>query len=343
MKYKLKRLAAKTMLQLPERTLVRLSGGEPVFLGGRTLDPRTQFILHANRHIPRSRRLPIAAARKRLDKASLVLAGKKIKMACVEDQTIPGPTAPIPIRIYTPKISQRPAPALVYYHGGGWAMGSIESHDETCRFLAQNAGCTVISVDYRLAPEDPFPAGLDDAWAALLWVRNNTQSLDIDPDRIAVGGDSAGGNLAAAICIRAKQLGEPQPKAQLLVYPVLDCRADTPSYETYGEDFLVDKGDMHYFIGLYLDQTENTNPLVSPLAHDAPEGLAPAVITAAGFDPLHDEAELYAGKLEAAGVQVHFRSYSALTHGYMAMIGAIPTCYRATLESATLLQTLLNS
>ncbi len=233
----------------------------------------------------------------------------------VSDRTIPGPAGELPVRIYTPEGEN--LPAVVFYHGGGWVIGDIEYADIACRTIANNTPAVVISVDYRLAPEHKFPAPVDDCYAALEWTAANASSLGVDANRIAVGGDSAGGNLAAAVAIRARDENGPKIAHQLLVYPVTDHSFETPSYAENAEGYLLTKNAMVWFWDHYITGPDDSkNPLASPLQVADAKGLPPATILTAGFDPLRDEGKAYAEKLKAAGVPVTYRNWDGMIHGF---------------------------
>ncbi|MGE4609386.1 MAG: alpha/beta hydrolase [Myxococcota bacterium] len=234
----------------------------------------------------------------------------------VEDRSIPGPAGEIPLRVYTPE-SDGPFGVFVFYHGGGWVIGDRDTHDRECRTLCEQAGCIVVSVDYRLAPEHVFPAAADDAFAALQWVGNNARELGGDPERIAVGGDSAGGNLAAVVALLARDAGGPALRFQLLVYPAVDLR--TPSGFTSRKEneegpFLtldtMEWFENHYFAS---DQ-DRIAPNASPLLASSHADLPPALVVTAEFDPLRDEGEAYAKALEQAGVETTLHRYDGMPH-----------------------------
>jgi acetyl esterase len=237
----------------------------------------------------------------------------------VEDRTIPGPAGEIPIRIYRPSAEQS-LPALVYFHGGGWVIGSIQTHDAVCRSLTNGAQCVVISVDYRLAPEHKFPAAADDAYAATRWVADNAASHGVDPARIAVGGDSAGGNLAAVVALMAKERGGPAIVYQVLVYPVTDHNLDTASYQANAEGYLLTKRSMIWFWNHYLNSdADGLDPRASPLRAADLSGLPPALVITAEYDPLRDEGAAYAERLKQAGVPVVYSNYDGMIHGFFGM------------------------
>lgn len=259
------------------------------------------------------------------------LAGPGEDVADSSDRSIPGPDGDIPVRIITPAgAPDGPLPCLVYYHGGGWVIGDLDSLDTTCRALANRAGTKVVSVDYRLAPEHKFPAPVDDCYAALRWVADNAGSIGVDPDRLAVGGDSAGGNLAAAVALRARDEGGPRIALQALVYPVTNHSFDTPSYQENADGYLLTRDSMVWFWDHYLkDADDSANPWASPLRAGDLSGLPPAVVITAEFDPLRDEGEAFAAKLADAGVRVVQRRFDGQIHGFFQMPGTIPAGFEA--------------
>ncbi|MBI2766832.1 MAG: alpha/beta hydrolase [Chloroflexi bacterium] len=260
-----------------------------------------------------------------------------------EDRTIPGPAGEIPVRIYRPEGATGTLPVLVYYHGGGWVIGNIESHDPACRTLCYNTGCVVISVDYRLAPEHKYPAAADDSYAAVKWVAENAASLGIDPARIAVGGDSAGGNLAAVVCLMARDKGGPPIAFQMLIYPVVDHCYGTESYRVNGNGYLLTELSMRWFWGHYLpSEVHGLEPYASPWRAESLAGLPPALVQTAEFDPLRDEGEAYAARLKEAGVPVQTKRYSGLIHGYFGMAATIDAAKVAHQEAASALKTAFN-
>ena len=233
---------------------------------------------------------------------------------------------------------------LVYFHGGGWVIGDLETHDGTVRALAAASGVTVVSVDYRLAPEHPFPAAVDDCLAAVRWVADpgSATALDIDPGRVAVGGDSAGGNLAAVVAQQLRDDG-PAVRFQLLVYPVTDVRLSHPSIDQNADGYLLTKADMLWFRGHYVGDHGWTDPLVSPLlaTEEAVRGVAPALVITAEYDPLRDEGEAYAERLRAAGVAARATRYEGMIHGFFSMGDMIPEGKAAVDEAAEALRTAL--
>ncbi len=237
-----------------------------------------------------------------------------------KDTTFPGPAGPVPIRIYIPR-QQINLPVIIYYHGGGWVMGDLDSHDNICRSLAKKTGGIVVAVDYRLAPEHPFPAAVDDAYAALLWVSQNAASLNGDPTRIITAGDSAGGNLAAAVSLISRDQGGPRISAQVLLYPVTDvANMNTDSYQHFANGYYLTKRYMENFRAMYLPDAQDwQNASASPLLAPNLENLPPALVLTAEFDPLRDEGEAYAEKLKNAGIPVVQLRYLGMIHGFVGM------------------------
>jgi len=241
------------------------------------------------------------------------------EVAHVEDRRIPGPLGEIPVRIYAPE-GKKPLPVLVYFHGGGWVIGDIETHDGTCRMIANGAGAVVVSVDYRLAPEHKFPAAAEDSYAATTWVAANAASIGGDPARVAVGGDSAGGNLSAVVALMARDRGGPRLVYQLLIYPVTDASFDQPSYRDNADGYFLTRDSMLWFWNHYrASDADRNNPYACPLQAKDLRGLPPALVITAEFDPLRDEGEAYAARLEEAGVAVKLSRYDGMIHGFFSM------------------------
>lgn len=262
-------------------------------------------------------RLSVAESRKALTQKAKKFSKDPVSLKKVLNQTIPGPAVDIPVRIYLPSESKG-LPVVIFYHGGGWIQGSLASHDTLCRYLAAASQVAVVAVDYRLAPENPFPAGLADAYAALEWVAKNANSFGGDPGKIAVMGDSAGGNLAAVVCLMARDRNGPKITRQVLVYPATDLNnLNTESYIHFGKGFMLTQKDIEWFRGLYLpDKMSWTNPYVSPLLAKDHSNLPPATIITAEMDPLRDDGKLYADKLKTAGVLTNYHSYRGMIHGF---------------------------
>ena len=264
-----------------------------------------------------------------------VFEPKGVPIGKVDSVEIPGPGGPLAARIYTPVgLAGRVTPACVFYHGGGWVIGDLDTHDGICRQLANESGCRVVAVDYRLAPENKFPAAFDDAYAALVWTEANASDYSINPNRLAVAGDSAGGNLAAAVALHAKAKGGPNVSYQVLFYPVTQARADTASMHDLATGYFLEKASMDWFCEQYLSAGADVNdPRLSPLAAKDVSGIAPAYVLVAGFDPLKDEGKAYAAKLKAAGVAVDFVEFETMIHGFLGMAGLVPQAGQALREA----------
>lgn len=246
----------------------------------------------------------------------IYLQGRPQSVAHVEDREISGPRGPIPIRVYSPDGSG-PWPMLVFFHGGGWVLGNLETVDIGCRQLTHAIGCLVVSVNYRHAPENPFPAAAEDAYAATAWAAANAAALNGDASRMAVGGQSAGGNLAAVVALMARDRGGPRLVHQYLNVPVTDYNFDTPSYQKNAEGYGLTRAGMVYFWNHYLaDPNDGAHPYASPLRAADLSGLAPAHVVTAEFDPLRDEGNAYAARLRDAGVPVVHTCYAGMVHGF---------------------------
>jgi len=254
------------------------------------------------------------------------------QIGSVKDVTAQGPHAAIPLRVYRPAgvADGTRVPAYLFFHGGGWVIGDVNTHDVLCRQLTAASGASVISVDYRLAPEHKFPAAADDSWAATTWVVAHAAELGLDASRLAVGGDSAGGNLAAVVALMARDAGGPAIKLQTLIYPVTDVMRETRSYGDFADGYLLTRDSMRWFIAHYLPSGDQARDWrASPLRAPSLAGLPPALIITAGFDPLRDEGQEYAEKMREAGVKVVHSEFDSLIHGFVGMRGAIHAAARA--------------
>jgi acetyl esterase len=268
--------------------------------------------------------------------------GARVDMAVVEDLDCPGPRGPIRLRLYRPTRAGAPRPALVYLHGGGWTIGDLESHDHVCRAIACAADMPVVAVDYRLAPEHAFPAGLEDAIAAFGWIAANAARLGLDPARLALGGDSAGGNLTAVVCLAARESAGPAPRCQVLIYPSTDTAAAAQDFVSRIANAGVPpltQDALDFFDGKYLrDRLLARDWRASPLRADNHAGLPPALVITAEYDVLRDEGLAYARKLEAAGVSVETRDYAGQIHGFIELGGLIPGAAQAVADIARFLR-----
>ncbi len=318
--------------------------GAPVESDGQTLDPRVQWMLRLDKLArTRLRASSADAARRNFRRSSRLLVRADHPHVDCEDLTIPGKTRPIPVRLYRPPALQAPAPMLVFFHGGGFVVGDLDTHDGACRTLAELGGCLVAAVDYRLAPEHPFPAAVEDAWAALQWGARDAVDLGADPTRLAVGGDSAGGNLAAVVAVLARDAGDPELRLQLLLYPGTHLDCQTESRSAYASGYLLSAEDLRWFHEQYVpDAAQRTDPRASPLLAEDLRGVAPACVLTAGFDPLRDEGRAYASCLAESGVPTSDLLYPGLVHGFLSFTGPVPAAQRALEDAASALRTALS-
>jgi acetyl esterase len=311
-------IGVKVIPWIPPWLKCLLTRGRKITIDGNALDATLQLLLIARRStrtggLSADGDLEVARAMMRKSNA----ATNTHVAVPTTDLTIPGPDSPLRARHYPPAVTEA-APLLLFFHGGGFVMGDIESHDGLCRMISRDAAIHVLSVDYRLAPEHRAPAAVDDCVAAYRWARGHAAELGADPSRIGVGGDSAGGNLAALVTLRSREEGIPQPTLQVLLYPVLDLSAKTRSRALFSDGFFLSKLEQDRHIDLYLGGTglAADDARVSPLKAADLSGLAPALVLIAGFDPLRDEGNEYAVALRSAGVTVDHRQFGALTHGF---------------------------
>ena len=307
------------------------------------LDPQVARYLQAALESDQEEREPLSLAEMRRASVLGVLAeaGEPESVAAIEDRWLPGPGVNVRVRIYTPANAETgPLPALLYFHSGGWVMGSIEGHDSICRALANRVGCLVVAVDYRLAPEHPFPAAPEDCYAATCWVAEHAHLINADPERIAVGGDSSGGNLAAAVALMARDRGGPQLCYQVLIYGETDhYESGSASYTAYAEGYDLTRASMIWFWDQYLvHSADRSNPYAAPLRAADLSGLAPALIITAEYDPVRDEAEHYARRLQEAGVVVRLSRYNGMIHGFFRMFAIFERSHEALAEIAASLR-----
>lgn len=313
---------------LPARVQLLLAGGSPVRVDGDELDPGVQLAIRAlamqgMRSVSGARPgLPDpdpATVRGEYRRRSIAAYRRPTPVASVSEREVAGAAAVLRARHYAPADPGGPHPVLVFLHGGGMVIGDLDTHDEACRVLCRHGGMHVVAVDYRLAPEHPFPASVEDALAAFRWVAENAASFGADPERVGVGGDSAGGNLSAVVSQLAARDGGPAPALQLLIYPKTDFLAATRSQELFAQGFLLTEDDRRWFDGHYLDAVDPADPRVSPTLAANLGGLAPAIVVTAAFDPLRDEGEEYADALAAAGVRVVKYRAPGMVHGFIQM------------------------
>ncbi|WP_438019993.1 alpha/beta hydrolase [Sorangium sp. So ce315] len=262
--------------------------------------------------------VPVSEARAAANQLAAAMPASE-PVGRVEERVIPGPLGDIAARIYWPAGAAAGAlPILVYFHGGGWVLCNLDTHDGVCRSLTNLAGCITVAVDYRLAPEHRFPEPLRDCLAAVRWVADNAERLGGDPARIAVAGDSAGGNLAAAVAVASRQHGGPGLVHQVLFYPALDARCDMPSCRSLSEGYMLTAAEMRWYWDTYLvSDADRENPLACPLRAGDLGGLPAATVITAEYDPLRDEGEMYAARLQEAGVPVRLRRFDGVLHGFV--------------------------
>jgi acetyl esterase len=314
----------RVLLGLPSQVQRRVIG-KPMVLDGQTLSPELQLLLLAKRiaRLPAAETLPLEQARAELSTQQLLVGGRQ-PIGAVRDLEVDGAEGPLRARLYTPteRLGAGPAPTMLFIHGGGWMYGDLESHDPSCRFLAEQSGVQVLAIDYRLAPEHRFPAAVEDCQAAYRWLVEHADEVDADPARLAVGGDSAGGALSASTAVWAAEQDLPLA-FQLLIYPGTDWVERTESRRLFGEGFILTE--------LFMDNAENayfapdadkSHPDASALRRVVfPDNLAPAYVVTGGFDPLRDEGEAYAQLLEKQGLEVELKRYPSMIHGFLHFVG----------------------
>jgi acetyl esterase len=285
------------------------------------LDPQVRDFLDrlAEAKLPPIQDQTVAQARAQMDLSTHFL-GPLPRVRRVEDRTIHGPGGAIRIRVITPEhaSSDEPRPIVVYFHGGGWVLGNIESHEGVCRAGANASGAIVATVDYRLAPEHRFPAAAEDAYAAVAWIAAHAGEFGGDPGRVAVAGDSAGGNLAAVACLMARDRGGPSLRGQVLVYPIIDYNLHNASYRQYAEGYFLTRAEMAWYWEQYVEKLDDRwHPHASPCRANDLRGLPRALVITAEYDVLRDEGEAYAGQLQAAGVPTKLSRYDGMIHGFV--------------------------
>ena len=287
------------------------------------VDPQIQALLDRGTGVPATHTLPVAEARRQYE-ARIALMAPPPPMAKIVERGIDGPEAAIRLRIYTPA-GRGPFPLMIFFHGSGFVLCSLDTHDGMCRNLASGIGCVVVSVDYRLAPEHKFPRGLDDCLAATRWATDNAAELGIDPARIMVAGDSAGGNMAAVTALRLRDEGGPELCGQMLLYPVTDYHTPgTPSYAENADGYGLTRDTMEWFWAHYLTSAaEAEHPHASPLRARDLAGLPPAYVSSAEYDPLRDEAERYGMRLREAGVPTEITRFAGMNHGFLFWVGIV--------------------
>jgi acetyl esterase len=323
------------LARMPRRAQVGLSGRKRIVIDGQRLDPEVQLLLAARERLQPpvwDASMTVERGRAITREEAWVAAGKRpIEVAKVEELTAAG----LPARLYVPD-EPGPQPLLVYYHGGGFVAGDLETHDAPSRALCRHAGVRVLSIDYRLAPEHAFPAWIEDGLATYDWAVEH--AAELGADRVAVAGDSAGGNIAAVIA----QERRPGPALQLLIYPSVDQRGPRRSHELFGDGFFLTSALIEWYSGHFLpEQADRTDPRRSPIVAEDVSGVAPAIVITAGFDPLRDEGEAYAEKLREAGVPVLAHRFRGMFHGFINSVGVSPSCYGAVAEIGGITRALL--
>ena len=337
--FNVQQLLVRALLALPRPLLRTLSGGGVVYKGGRTLDARFQFMANAGKGAAPLSSLTPEEARHASAAGLAAVSGAAESALTLEDFTVAGVNGDVRARAYRPDEQDTDAPLMVFAHMGGGVIGDLETCHAFCARLAVIGKGPVISVDYRLAPENRYPKGLEDVLAVYRWARDHTGRFDAPEGRVAIGGDSMGGNFAAVIAQEMKRTGEPQPELQLLIYPAVDVASETASMTTYADAYPLSADTMTWFMGHYVPADANpSNPRLSPIKAEDLTGLCPAIVITAGFDPLIDQGEAYARRLKEAGVSVAYRCYDHLAHGFCAFTGAVPAAKEASREIAGLVR-----
>ncbi len=317
---------AKLLGKIPVGFFNLLYLGRRIKKDGQLLNSKAQFLCAVvdKQSVPIDEET-VEAARSQIESLATTLGGDYIPLPYVEDFTIPGKGGVIPVRLYKPSDTDEPLPVFIGFHGGGFIRGSVNSHDGLFRRLAKYGNFAVLSVEYRLAPEHKFPAAVDDAYTALRWVQENGLSKGLNPQKIAIGGDSSGGNLAAVACQDAKRNDTPQPLIQALIYPTTDSHFTAHSHTLFSKGFFLTEERMHWYRDHYLrNAADRDDPRASPLIEEDLQGLAPALVITAGFDPLRDEAEDYARKLKNSDVPVGVVRFDGMVHGFSSLSGLLP-------------------
>jgi acetyl esterase len=323
-----------------EEEALRFLDGHRIRLGSRTMDPKAQIVgefvksIRVPGHFP-----PLHELRQQLRTMVTLMDEPAPALPRVEDIRIPGPAGEIPARVYAPSAGGVPLPTVTYFHGGGWVQGDLETHHGLCARLAKHAGALVVAVDYRLAPEHKFPAAVEDCLAAYRWVRDRGRAIDADPARVAVAGDSAGGNLSAVVSQLAASGAGPVPTCQVLIYPAVDFALDTDSHRDLADGHVIPRDRIAWYTEQYLRSPADQADLrASPLRAPSLAGQPPSLVVTAGFDPLRDEGRAYADRLREAGVDVVYREYPGQIHAFVSLTKAIPQGMACTREIAEYLR-----
>lgn len=332
-----KRRGLQTLLALPSPLRAQLSKRQPARVSGKQLSGEAQFLLWLSNLAgePDLSTLTPESSRQQTLAITEVFGFRGPEVRRVRDLAITGPGGDVPARLYVPRGATERGPLVVYFHGGGFVDGNLDSIDGVCRFLSAESRIRLLSVAYRKAPEHPFPTAVEDARSALSWAQENAHTFGVDPSRIGVGGDSSGANLAAVVCLLARDDGGPPPVSQLLIYPVVDATRKTESYFLFGERFGLTAAKYEWFLDHYATQDQRADFRVSPLLANDLSKLPSAHILTAGFDILHDEGAAYAERLRDAGVSVDYRCSDDLFHGFIRFYEIIPSA-RSALEEAAI-------
>jgi len=329
-----------THTAMSEEDALRFLEGHRIRMGSRTMDPKAQIV----GEFVKSIRVPgffppLPELRQQLRVMVSLMDEPAPALPRIEDIRIPGPAGEIPARVYAPSAATTPQPAVAYFHGGGWVQGDLETHHGLCARLSKHAGVLVVAVDYRLAPEHKFPAAVEDCLAAYRWVRTKGRDVGADISRVAVAGDSAGGNLSAVVSQLAVSSGVPAPTCQVLIYPAVDFSLETSSHRELTDGHVIPRDRILWYMEQYLKSDADKSDLrASPLRAPSLEGQPPAMIVTAGFDPLRDEGRAYGDRLREAGVDVVYREYPGQIHAFVSLTKAIPEGMACTLEIAQYLR-----
>jgi acetyl esterase/lipase len=329
-----------THTAMSEEDALRFLDGHRIRMGGRTMDPKAQIV----GEFVKSIRVPgffppLPELRQQLRVMVSLMDEPAPALPRIEDIRIPGPAGEIPARVYSARAAMTPQPTVAYFHGGGWVQGDLETHHGLCARLAEHAGALVVAVDYRLAPEHKFPAAVEDCLAAYRWLRTKGRDVGADLSRVAVAGDSAGGNLSAVVSQLGASAGVPAPTCQVLIYPAVDFSLETSSHRELADGHVIPRDRILWYMEQYLKSDEDKSDLrASPLRAPSLEGQPPAMIVTAGFDPLRDEGRAYGDRLREAGVDVAYREYPGQIHAFVSLTKAIPQGMACTLEIAQYLR-----
>jgi len=325
---------------MSEKDALRFLDGHRIRLGSRTMDPKAQIVgefvksIRVPGYFP-----PLPELRQQLRTMVTLMDEPAPALPRVEDIRIPGPAGEIPARVYSSRTGGASQPSVAYFHGGGWVQGDLETHHGLCARLATHAGVLVVAVDYRLAPEHKFPAAVEDCLAAYRWLRAHGRDIGADPARVAVAGDSAGGNLSAVVSQLAAAGGTPLPRCQVLIYPAVDFSFDTDSHRDLADGHVIPRDRILWYAEQYLrDEADKADLRASPLRAPRLAGQPPTLIVTAGFDPLRDEGRAYGDRLREAGVAVVYREYPGQIHAFVSLTKAIPQGMACTLEIADYLR-----